>query len=383
VDLQNDPQNCGRCGKSCAGGDCSGGLCVAVEVMAAAQPYDIGQSSFYAGFVSGGTVYLWEEESGGPYDLRSTSSAPANPPATGLPALQSDTGPTFGAVTFDSNNIYETEQPANKGDTGQVLALALSGGGTPTKLFTLPSGPNDSQSNPTDYTWGNIALGNGAIYVTGKTNLNGILHPVPDETTIFQIATPVTDPTSTPTAIYTHQSESVTKLAVFGNATAGDHLFWLDYQGNRQDSDAGFGSDVYVYTAPVNPPGTPVLLDDAVTNGASFASDGTYVYWTEVNDAGRLMRCPLANLDPAHVQPVADVSSAQDGIVVQGQYAWVMELSDPGPISRIDTGTGAKDTIGNRTVGASIKNSYLFGIDSAFIYMGSIDGPIYRLPSAP
>jgi hypothetical protein len=356
---------------------------VAVEVMAAAQPYDTGQSSFYAGFVSGDKVYLWEEESGGPYDLRSTSSTPTNPPATGLPALQSETGPSFGAVTFDSTNIYETVQPANKGETGQVLVQGLSGNGPPTTLFTLPAGPNTNEGDPTDYTWANIALGSGAIYVTGTTNLNSFTNPVPDETTIYRIATPVTDASSTPTAIYSHQSQSVTKLAVFGNASAGDHLFWLDYQPNRQDSDAGFGSDTFVYTAPASPTGTPVLLDDAVTNGAAFASDGTYVYWTEINDAGRLMRCPLANLDAAHVQPVADVASAQDGIVVQGQYAWVMELSDPGPIYRIDTGTGAKDYIGNRTVGASIKNSYLFGIDSNFIYMGSIDGPIFRLPSAP
>src|SRR5262249_39199121 len=124
-------------------------------------------------------------------------------------------------------------------------------------------------------------------------------------------------------------------------------------------------------------------LDDASTSTASFASDGTYVYWTEANDAGRLMRCPLANLDPDHVQAVADVASAQEGIVVQGQFAWVMELSDPGPIFRINTATGAKEQIGNRTVGASIKNSYLFGIDSSFIYMASIDGPVYRLPSTP
>jgi hypothetical protein len=68
---------------------------------------------------------------------------------------------------------------------------------------------------------------------------------------------------------------------------------------------------------------------------------------------------------------------------MQGRYAWVMELSDPGPIFRIDTGTGDKELVGNRTVGASVKNSYLFGIDSTFIYMAGIDGPVYRLPSMP
>ena len=83
------------------------------------------------------------------------------------------------------------------------------------------------------------------------------------------------------------------------------------------------------------------------------------------------------------MESVVDAESPMEGIIVRGQYAYFMELADPGPVFRIDLAHKTRELLGNRTVGASIKNSYLFGVDAGFLYMTTIDGPVYRLPIVP
>src|ERR1041385_36738 len=95
ADTQPDPNNCGHCGKSCAGGDCSGGLCEAVLVID--QSYAIAgfgsplHPDSAKGFVDQNKVYFWRVDSSGAsavYKLLSAPSTPANPVSTGEPALQ-------------------------------------------------------------------------------------------------------------------------------------------------------------------------------------------------------------------------------------------------------------------------------------------------------
>jgi hypothetical protein len=391
TNFQTDKNNCGHCGKSCAGGDCSGGLCVPVLVIDQSYPIsgflDPLSPDSAKGFVDQSKVYLWRVDSSGDapvHKLLSASSTPATPVSTGEPALQSSTT-NVGSVTFNGGNIYEAIEPDTKGGLGQVVVKKLSGNGAPTKVFTLPPGPPDPNNSggPSDLLWRDIAVASNAIYVAGTTDINGPPFVTePDRTKIYRIATPVADATSQPTVVVSGLGEVVSELAVFGNATAGDHLFWLDYLGNRPDSDAGPGSSTFVYSAPAMG-GDPVLLDDAGTSTSSFASDGTYVYWMEQNDLGKLMHCPLANVDAAHAQPVADAANAMKGIVIQGQYAFFMEFTDPGPIFRVNIGTGDKELLGNRSLPPSIKNSYLFGADANFLYLTSIDAKVYRLPNVP
>ena len=389
ADLLNDPQNCGSCGKSCAGGDCDQGLCVPVLVLdTTEEPYGI-HSYERLGFVDQGKVYLWEKttRNANHYKLLSTSSTPETPASTGEPPIQ-DTAfpPDIGSVTFDATNIYEAILPTTTGAKAQVSIKKLSDTSAPTKLFTLPAGPNRPPADgggPTDLLWQNIAVGSGAIYVTGTTQLNSGLNPVVDTTTIYRIATPVSDPANEATSIVSGLGEVVTDLAVFGNATAGQHLFWLDYNRVRPDSDAGPGSDYCVYTAPAAG-GTPVLLDDANTSDSAFASDGTYVYWTQHNDAGKLMRCPLANLDAAHIQAVADASNAQEGIVAQGQYAYLMEFTDPGPIYRVNTSTGVRRAFsGIEPSVHRLKSPTCSALKRISSICLGIDGSVYRLPNVP
>jgi hypothetical protein len=361
-------------------------VCTAVLVMDTQQPPYGFHSNEDHGFVGQNKVYLWEKTTADAdhFKLLSVASTPANPAATGDPALQdSPFPPEIEAVTFDATNIYEAVESATVGGKGQVTAKKLADGSAPAKLFSLPAGPaNPNTSGPSDLSWDNIAVGTNAIYLTGTTQINGTANPNPDTTKLYKIATPAASTAAEPTAIATGLGEVITDLAVFGNATAGEHVFWLDYFPTRPDNALGAGSDYFVFTVPAAG-GTPVMLDDAITSESAFASDGTYVYWTQHDDAGKLMRVPLANLDQAHVQPVADASNAQEGIVAQGGYVYLMEFTDPGPIYRVNTSTGARDLLGNRTVGASIKNSYLFGADTGFLYMTSIDGPVYRLPIDP
>jgi hypothetical protein len=381
ADLQTDPLNCGSCGKSCAGGDCEGGLCVPVLVLDTEEPPYGFHTYEWQTFINGGKAYLWEKTTANSnhYKLLDTSTTPATPAATGTVLQDVPFPPEIASVAFDATYLYAAAPGATVGTKGQVTAKKLADQSAPTKLFTLPAGPPDPNNGnaPSDFLWQNMSVTSTAIYLTATTQINGFSNPNPDSSAIYRIATPVTDATKTPTQIVSGLGEVVTDLAVFG-----DHVFWLDYKPSRPDSDAGPGTDYFVYTAPAAG-GTPVRLDDANTSTSSFTSDGTYVYWIEANDAGRLMRCPLANLDTAHVKSVSDASSAQEGIVAQGQYVFFVEFSDPGPIFRVNTSTGARDVIGNRDIGASEKESRILGADANFLYLAGIDAKIYRLPSTP
>jgi hypothetical protein len=393
ADLQTDPLNCGRCGKSCFGSDCIDGLCEArllMDVQFEAYAYNR-----LAGFVSQGKVYEYEfttaVTNAADSLVLSTSTTLANPPSEGtlvqdLVVNQGDPG--IDSVAFDATYIYEAMEGQTVGAQGQVARKKLDGSedtGAGTKVFALPPGPPnpDSANGKSNLKWQAIAVGSDGIYLAGTTQINGFSHPAPDTTTIYKMALPLgTDTSKLPTALIAGRGEVVTDLAVFGNATTGQHLFWLEYDRTRPDTDAGPGSDYFAYTAPTTG-GTPVLLDDVMTSASAFASDGTYVYWTEINDLGRLVRCPLDHLDAAHVTRVADVSNAQEGIALQGRYVYTMELADPGPVFRIDTATGQKELLGNRSIPPSEKETNVIGVDADFVYMTGLDAKVWRLPNVP
>lgn len=389
ADLQTDPQNCGRCGKSCAGGDCDQGLCTPVLVLdTQEEPY--GPFVYqWSTFVDQGKVYLWEKttRNANHFLVLSTSTTPKNPAAVGDVVQDVAFPPDIDSVAFDSTFIYEATLGANVGSGAHVSTKKLSDPSTvlAAKLFRLPAGPPDPNNGngPSDLLWQNIALASDAIYLTGTTQINGFFHPTPDTTSIYRIAVPVTDATKQPAPIIGGRGEVVSDLVVFGNATTGKHLFWLEYDRSRKDSDAGSGSDYFVFTAPAAG-GTPILLGDANTSDGAFASDGTYVYWTEHNDLGRLMRCPLGHLgDASQVQRVADVASAMEGIVAQGQYVYVMETNDPRPVYRVNTANGNRDLLGNGEIPPAEKETRLIGADANFLYMAGLDGKVWRLPIVP
>lgn len=60
-----------------------------------------------------------------------------------------------------------------------------------------------------------------------------------------------------------------------------------------------------------------------------------------------------------------------------------MEFTDPGPVFRIDTTTGNKELLGNRTIPASEKETNIIGVDASFLYTAGLDAKIWRLPSVP
>jgi hypothetical protein len=365
ANLQNDPDNCGRCGKSCGGGDCIQGLCEAMLVLDAQEsPYGPTLNELST-FVDQGKIYEWlyTTTNATHYVLQTAPTTPASTVSKGTSIQDVPNDPTIDAVAFDSVYVYEAVE-GDPGAQGQVARKKLDGSeneGAATKLFSLPA----------DLVWKNIAVTPTVIYLTGKTKLNGPTHPDPDTTAFYRITMPVANATAAPTTItgLAGRNELVTDLTVIGT-----HLFWLEYDLPT--------SDYFVYTAPTTG-GPAVQLGDGNTSESSFTSDGTYVYWSEINDAGRLMRCPLANLDMVHAKAVTEIASAREGIFAKGQYVYVMELPDPRPLYRVNTSNGDRELLGNVEPTPSEKGTRVIGVDSDFVYMTSIDAKVWRLPNTP
>ncbi|HVU03617.1 MAG TPA: hypothetical protein VHE30_17785 [Polyangiaceae bacterium] len=365
ANTQDDPNNCGRCGKSCGGGDCVGGLCEPVLVLdAPEEPYGPTLNELVT-FMDSGRLFEWEytTTSDVHYTVRTTSTTPTTPASAGTLLQDVPNTPGVHSAAFDATYVYEAVEGAT-GAAGQLVRKKLDGTedhGAGTKFFSLPP----------DLKWKNVAVSPTAIYLTGTTQLNGPLHPDPDTTTFYRMALPVANASAQPTALpgLAGRNELVTDLTVIGG-----NLFWLEYDLAN--------SDYWVFTAPVAG-GTAVRLDDVNTTGSSFAADDTYVYFAEINDLGYLQRCPFAHLDAAHVEPVVQLSSAREGIVVSGRYAYAMELPDPRPLWRIDTVTGHQDLLGNVEPSSSQKGNRVVGVDASFVYVETEDAKLWRLPNAP
>jgi hypothetical protein len=368
ADLQNDPQNCGRCGRSCGGATCSRGLCDPLLVLdAQEEPYGPTQNQLVT-FVDHGAVYEWEYTTtlANHYVVQRAPTTPASPPSMGVVIQDVPSQPSIDAAAFDPTYVYEAIEGTAAGAKGQVARKRLDradGTGAGARMFSLPA----------DLKWDNLAIAADAIYLTGTTTLNGPDHPEPDTTTIYRMALAdvTADGNALPTALpqLAGRNQSITDLTVVGG-----HLFWLEY-------DLA-SSDYLVFTAPVGG-GAPVQLDDASTSDSSFTTDGTYVYWTEANALGNLMRCPLANLDAQHVAPVAAIESAREGIVASGPYVYVMAFPDPRPVYRVTTATGAMEELGDIEIPPSEKGTRVIGVDAGFVYVTTTDAKVWRIPNAP
>jgi hypothetical protein len=150
-DTQNDPANCGACGKSCGGGTCSSGFCQPLTIASGlGQPYSLvidGTNAYVASGavskvpLSGGAVTTISG------DLAQSVAVDANnvywwwylhglekAPLAGGPEVEIGASPTTGGfrIAVDATNVYWVD--------ANGLQRVPIGGGTPTVLQSVSVG---------------------------------------------------------------------------------------------------------------------------------------------------------------------------------------------------------------------------------------------------
>jgi hypothetical protein len=254
-------------------------------------------------------------------------------------------------VNFNSGYLYYTMPTGvfrKKLDTSD-------GTGAGTKVFTLDTGR----------IWNNLTIAGGKAYVAGEVDTNMIDQI---KVAIYSIALPVANASTKPTLIagLGALADRISDLTVING-----HIFWLQY-------DRLGTTHNLLWTVPVAG-GTPVQLDDVGNAiGSTIVSDssGAYVYWNTGSSVGKVKRCPIANLDTQHIEDLADINNAQEGLVVDDDYVYVLETSDVlgTPVYR-----AKKDGSGQELISYLPGGFQMNAVDDKFLYMTDFYGLVYRL----
>jgi hypothetical protein len=148
---QADPDNCGRCGHSCLGGGCEGGVCQPLTLADKIQAWDVAVDSQY--------VY-WTQPSDG-LVMRADKS-------TGDNKVTLLSGPTTYVfypyhIAIDQTNVYVSDI-----GTGYIVSCAIVGcGNNPTPVASFPDGGTETmnQNQPN-----RLAIGGGYVYFSDVTS---------------------------------------------------------------------------------------------------------------------------------------------------------------------------------------------------------------------
>jgi hypothetical protein len=142
-DTSTSPSNCGRCGHSCQGGACVGGVCQPV-VLASGQssPADLAVDStsvFWADFVNPGAVYKVSIGGGAITTLSSGDNSPNR-------------------VALSGKNLYWADTGGIPSTSGKIQ-VAPTAGGTVTTLASGQDTPVGIAVSDTNIYWGSYSDG--------------------------------------------------------------------------------------------------------------------------------------------------------------------------------------------------------------------------------
>jgi hypothetical protein len=119
ADLSTDPQNCGRCGHSCQGLACTGGICTPPQLS-------FGPPFYPSDWASDGTYIYASDCSGAGTVIRIPAGGV---PSSGAPLVYT-TGSGPWGIAIDASSVYWLQ------DSGGTVWSAPIGGGSPTQLGT-------------------------------------------------------------------------------------------------------------------------------------------------------------------------------------------------------------------------------------------------------
>ncbi len=356
--LNDNPNHCGRCGRSCGGGACTNSNCGAETVMdlpgtSGGYLYDI----VLAGNRIVASVYIGTE-----YQLRTVTLPPTAPPSEGTVLhnffananeRKDKTLVTDGTYVYWSNAVSPytvVRKPLDNTAANPVEMLRAPSNVVLSELFLTPTAfyfQGNVSSTYGFYTAAK-ALGQSAQAISGLNNFT---------------------PTSTPNY----------NIGTF--MVAGNRIFWAGKFDATTDA---------ILSAPVGggSPDAGNLIASVPTgtngyfNSHGLTSDQTHVYWSvyDPGGAGRIRRAPLAT--PTTAQDVAlSVAYPKTGMAVDDTYIYFMDNGNVVYRSKKD-GSEAKQ----RVAGPS-GQQYLTAIaaaDANYLYgPGYANGSIVRITKTP
>jgi hypothetical protein len=301
VNEQNDNQNCGSCGHSCAGGKCQSGVC---------QPLQIATEVAYDIVIAQSKAY-WVDESTHVYSCSTTGVGMCG-------ATSIATGQTTERIAYDGvGNIFWTNQTggsigeyviasntASTPVTGLAAPQGIAADGTDlfftdTSLeeivrYPLPSGPSQPVATGSSSAPAGVTIdGTNAYFVDDGTGVVGLI--------------PFTSWSSA--GMRTLKSGESFPWSI---AVSGSLVYWVNYPITSNGSVNAVDSTSGTTTGPFGTPVSPIRI----------VTDGTAIYWTDQGAIGMangsVVRCAMPCASPVLlVQGLAEpVGLAVDGNVV-------------------------------------------------------------------
>jgi hypothetical protein len=346
VTLATDTENCGACGRDCAGGTCNKGQCGAAVVFDPTGATGLSYSYYGPAVLSGSTLVKLNTSSGTEIRVATLPTTPQT--IKGAPLVTNQSNVYIYGIHADATNVYYSIS----GSPGSsVLYKPLAGMETTT--------PKTAVTLPDTYQAKVITSNATAFYLVNTAN------------NIFTAAKNLTGSgtTAAPLAGMPTTHSTITDLVV-----AGAYLYWIEAP-----------NIIYAYSL-LNG-GAPVAVDATTASGyssyQSIATDGAYVYWTTSNSSSSKVRRISATITPAPgaVEDVAiGLTSPNSGIVVDANYVYYYYTNKD--IWRVvKDGSVTPSIIG--TVNAAPYFYNLFGVDSGYVYGLGSAGQIVRVAKAP
>lgn len=343
VTFATDPNNCGRCGRSCGGATCTSGSCGGAIVFAPSGATSISYSQ--TGFAALIGSQLVKQNTSTGKEIRTASLPPSDPISQGVVLATAATSIT--AMHADAANVYYAIQ------------------GSPATILFKPLTASESTAakiavNMPDNFPARLITSNGTAFYIVSTDNNGKYR-------LLTAAKTLGSASSASVLAGLDGRNTIGALAV-----AGSFVFWSE------------GSSVYA--GPLGG-GTPIQIDSTLGtsgyNNMAFAVDAGYLYWNTANgSSSRIRRLPISGTTVAStdVQDVTvGISAPDEGLAVDDMHVYY--CSDWQVFRVAKDGNTAPELLGNLNVAPRFY--YLFAVDSGFVYGTGANGQIVRLAKTP
>jgi hypothetical protein len=333
VEVDNDPLNCGGCGKACGVGTCVGGICQKPEMIASQLPtvVNVVVDSKNAYFTSGGHAPTYMD--GGVYSVPLAGGAP--------PTTLFATAPSCEALALDNDFLlFGSDGTQYDWTDGFIARMPKSGG------------PPDIFAKGQPYAQVVIVKGANYYWTSAGTLANKFLDGAVRTSVGTMSITPISDPETAPVSIYaddTHvywtdqgtQANNLKDGALRRKPIAGGPIETLAANLHSPSMVIGIGNLIYFGARGeldcVDPaePGVVHTVVNQVKNISRLAVDGPYIYWTEANSPGRVARMAIAG---GPVIAIADGLNNPYGLTTDATHIYFTERGvgkDDGTILRI------------------------------------------------